>query len=115
MPAAEHRQWLLDQTAPAAEPQTEAARLGRSLFRAAGCGACHTIRGTGASGTIGPDLTHVGSRLSLAGATLPNGKASLVRWIRDNQHIKPENLMLPYRNFTDAELDAVATYLDGLK
>ena len=115
MPPAEHRQWLLDQVEPAEEPRMEGARLGRSLFLAAGCGACHTIRGTDAAGTIGPDLTHVGSRLSLAGATLPNGKASLVRWIRDNQHIKPENLMLPYRNFTDAELDAVATYLEGLK
>jgi cytochrome c oxidase subunit 2 len=115
MPPAEHRQWLLAQAAPAAEPRTEAARLGRSLFQAAGCGACHTVRGTDAAGTIGPDLTHVGSRLSLAGAILPNGKASLVRWIRDNQHIKPENLMPPYRNFTDAEIDAVATYLEGLK
>jgi cytochrome c oxidase subunit II len=114
MPPAEHGQWLLDQSAPAAEPRTEAARLGRSLFRAAGCGACHTIRGTDAAGTIGPDLTHVGSRMSLAGATLPNGKASLVRWIRDNQHIKPENLMLPYRNFSDAALDTVASYLEGL-
>jgi cytochrome c oxidase subunit 2 len=115
MPPAEHRLWLRDQAAPAAEPQTEAARLGRSLFQAAGCGACHTVRGTHAAGTIGPDLTHVGGRLSLAGATLPNGKASLVRWIRDNQHIKPENLMPPYRTFADSEVDAVATYLEGLK
>jgi cytochrome c oxidase subunit 2 len=115
MPPDEHRKWLSDQAAPAAEPQTEAARSGRSLFLAAGCGACHTVRGTNAAGSIGPDLTHVGSRLSLAGATLPNGKESLVLWIRDNQHIKPENLMPAYRNLTGAELDALATYLEGLR
>jgi cytochrome c oxidase subunit II len=115
MPPEEHRQWLHDEAAAAAEPQSDAARQGRSLFQGAGCGACHAIRGTDAAGTIGPDLTHVGSRRSLAGVTLPNDKASLIRWIRDNQHVKPENLMLPYRNFTQTEIDALATYLAGLK
>jgi cytochrome c oxidase subunit 2 len=115
MPADEHRQWLLEQAAPAPEPPTDTAKLGRSLFLAVGCGACHTVRGTEAAGAIGPDLTHVGGRRSLAGATLPNGKEHLVRWIRENQHIKPENLMPAYRNLTDAQLEALATYLEGLR
>jgi cytochrome c oxidase subunit 2 len=52
-------QWLKGQAAHAAEPTTSGARKGRDLFLAAGCGGCHTVRGTAAVGTIGPDLTHL--------------------------------------------------------
>ena len=85
------------------------------LFLSHGCGACHTIRGTEAAGTIGPDLTHIGGRTSLAAATLPNTEAAFARWIRDNQHIKPDNLMPPFRIFNDSELAALSRYMAGLK
>jgi cytochrome c oxidase subunit II len=85
------------------------------VFLSHGCGACHTIRGTDAAGTIGPELTHVGSRLSLAAATLPNDEAALARFITDGQHIKPENLMPRFRIFSDGELAALARYLTSLK
>jgi cytochrome c oxidase subunit 2 len=106
--------WLAREAAPAsaAEPTAIA---GARLFQAGGCGACHTVRGSEARGTIGPDLTHVGSRMSLAAATLPNSAADFVRWIRDNQHIKPENKMPPYRIFSDGELAELAAYLQSLK
>ncbi|HEX5779437.1 MAG TPA: c-type cytochrome [Xanthobacteraceae bacterium] len=106
--------WLQREAAPAPAPAAGAA-AGQKLFFAGGCGACHTIRGTEAAGTIGPDLTHLGGRMSLAAAVLPNDAAAIARWIRDNQHIKPDNKMPPYGMFTEAELKSLANYLAGLK
>ena len=111
MPPADFETWLASQAAPA----TDAAGRGHELFVAAGCGGCHAIRGTLAAGTIGPDLTHIGSRRSVGLDTLPLTKANLARFIADGQHIKPGNLMPPFRIFTENELDAIAVYLAGLR
>lgn len=107
-------EWLEDQAKPAIEPSSAEARRGRNLFLSAGCGACHTVRGTPAAGKIGPDLTHLASRRSVGLDTLPMTEANIRRFIVDGQHIKPGNLMPPYRIFTDADLDAITTYLAGL-
>ncbi|MBA3447535.1 MAG: c-type cytochrome, partial [Pseudaminobacter sp.] len=107
--------WLEREAAEAVKPATEDQLQGHALFIASGCGGCHAVRGTGAKGTIGPDLTHVGGRRTLAAATLPNDVKAFVRWIRDSQHIKPENLMPPYEIFTEAELRQIAAYLDSLE
>lgn len=115
MPPEEYDAWLAREAAPARAPATAVQRRGERLFMESGCGACHAVRGTAAVGTIGPDLTHVGSRLSLAAATLPNDEAAFARWIEDNQHVKPQNLMPPYRLFTPGELASLAAYLDGLE
>jgi cytochrome c oxidase subunit 2 len=115
MPAAEYVVWLRKEASPARSPGTDEQRIGQDLFLATGCGGCHTIRGTPAQGTIGPDLTHVGSRMSLAAATLPNDEQAFARWISGNQHIKPDNLMPPFAQFTDGELAAIASYLDHLE
>jgi cytochrome c oxidase subunit 2 len=115
MPRPEFDAWLAREATPARLPTTERQRVGQRLFLENGCGACHSVRGTDAAGTIGPDLTHVGSRLSLAAATLPNDEAAFARWIEDNQHIKPDNLMPSFRQFTADELAAVAAYLDSLE
>lgn len=106
--------WLAAEAAPASEPASELGRQGMQLFLQNGCGACHAVRGTEADGTIGPDLTHVGGRLSLGAAALPNDAEAFARWIADNQHVKPGNLMPPYRNLSDDELAAIAIYLEGL-
>lgn len=104
--------WLGAEWQLAARTDGEGARL----FVASGCGACHTIRGLpSAVGRVGPDLTHVASRRSLAAATLRNDTDSLVAWIRDNQHIKPDNRMPPYTVLTDGELRALAHYLNELQ
>jgi cytochrome c oxidase subunit 2 len=115
LPEKDYEAWLAKEAAPAREPATEEQRRGQRLFIANGCGGCHTIRGTAAAGTIGPDLTHVGSRMSLAAATLPNDAKAFERWIADNQHIKPDNLMPPFRQFEKSQLQAVAIYLESLK
>ncbi len=110
-----YQAWLSREAAPAIEPSTDLETLGQNLFMQNGCGGCHAVRGTPASGTIGPDLTHVGSRHSLAAAALPNDRTAFAAWISENQHIKPDNQMPAYRTFSPAELDAIAAYLDGLE
>ena len=115
MPQAAFDAWLARESG-AARTFDDASRLeGQRLFLASGCGACHTVRGTPANGRIGPDLTHVGSRQSLAAATLPNDEASFMRWIRDSHEVKPQNLMPPYEIFDDAALAALAAYLSSLE
>jgi cytochrome c oxidase subunit 2 len=66
-------------------------------------------------GNIGPDLTHVASRRSLAANMLPLSKESLARFIADGQHVKPGNRMPAFRIFTDVDLDAIAAYLASLR
>lgn len=107
--------WLKRESAPAQEPADLLAAQGNTLFFAGGCHACHTIRGTPAASEIGPDLTHVGGRTSIGAASLGVDRADFARWIRDNQHIKPGNLMPAYGLFDPAQLDALASYLAGLR
>ncbi|RCS25923.1 cytochrome c oxidase subunit II [Phyllobacterium salinisoli] len=115
MPEKDFAAWLADEAKDAHQPTDELETRGQALFIASGCGACHTVRGTAATGAIGPDLTHVGSRHSLAAATLPNNAEAFARWIRDGQHIKPENLMPPYPIFSDEELASLSSYLAQLR
>lgn len=99
-------------TAGAAQPL---AAPGRDLFAGNGCGLCHTVSGTDAAGTIGPDLTDVGSRAWLAGGTLPNTRANMAHWISDSQALKPGSRMPAYRQFSAEELAALADYLGSLR
>jgi cytochrome c oxidase subunit 2 len=107
--------WADAEAAPAAAPRDAEAERGLAVFLENGCGACHTVRGTAATGAVGPDLTHVGGRPSLAAGTLPNDPAAFARWIADNRHIKPDNLMPAYPMLAPADLAALAHYLDGLE
>jgi cytochrome c oxidase subunit 2 len=107
--------WLAHQQTLARPPDAPLAARGRELFLASGCGACHTIRGTPANGIIGPDLTHVGSRLSIGAGALPNNAEALLRWIARTEHVKPEVLMPAFGMLPQEELQALAMYLEGLK
>jgi cytochrome c oxidase subunit II len=111
----EFARWLAREAGSAETPRESTAQQGHLLFMTSGCGGCHAVRGTAAVGTIGPDLTHVGGRMSLAAATLPNDEAAFARWIRDGQHIKPQNLMPPFGIFNESELAALSRYLVSLK
>ncbi|MBC8037451.1 MAG: cytochrome c oxidase subunit II [Rhizobiales bacterium] len=113
--AREFDAWLVKQQQPAATASTPAQKQGANLFMSTGCNGCHAIRGTLATGTIGPDLTHVGGRVSIAAATLPNDAQSFGHWIRGNQHIKPNNRMPPFGILSDRELAALGAYLEGLQ
>ena len=107
--------WLAGQRSPAAPPQAPAAARGQELFLASGCGACHAIRGTPANGVLGPDLTHVGSRISIGAAALPNNPPALARWIARTDHVKPGVIMPAFGMLPDVDLHALAVYLEGLK
>lgn len=107
--------WLRDQAAPARLPRTAAARRGSDAFVRNGCGGCHTVRGTPANGPLGPDLTHVGSRLSLAAGTLPNTEPAFRTWITRTHAIKPGVLMPSFDMLPPAELDDIAAYLESLQ
>jgi cytochrome c oxidase subunit 2 len=112
--AAAYEAWLAAEREAAATVPVEHT-AGAQLFATLGCAGCHAIRGTDAAGTIGPDLTHVGSRMSLAAASLSNDAASFARWLRDGQHIKPGNRMPPYEILSEEELAALANYLEALE
>ncbi|BBC72789.1 cytochrome c oxidase subunit II [Altererythrobacter sp. B11] len=84
---------------------------GAELFLANGCGACHRVAGTQANGLAGPDLTHLGSRLTLGAGILPNNHGALMGWIGDSQSIKPGNRMPSYNMLSAKELDAIADWL----
>jgi cytochrome c oxidase subunit 2 len=88
---------------------------GRELFAEVGCATCHRVAGTAAQGLSGPDLTHVGSRLSLGAGILPNNRATLIGWIGDSQSIKPNNRMPAYRSLGAGELNALAAYMESLR
>jgi cytochrome c oxidase subunit 2 len=77
------------------------------------CALCHTVRGTDASGRVGPDLTHLASRATLAAGTLPNTSDHLAHWITDPQATKPGNLMPP-TPLAPADLQALVAYLESL-
>jgi cytochrome c oxidase subunit 2 len=111
-PEAAFREWLANQSRPATTPSGLGAK-GAQVFQS-DCSSCHAIRGTQADGDVGPDLTHVGSRTTLASVTIPNGAANLRDWITDNQHIKPGNQM-PDIVLPGSQLDALVAYLEGLK
>lgn len=113
-PPATFERWLAAQRAPARAPETELERHGARVFASASCPLCHAITGTTASSGNGPDLTHLGSRTSLAAATLPNTRAELSAWLRDPQAAKLGNHMPP-NGFTKPDLDALLAYLEGLK
>jgi cytochrome c oxidase subunit 2 len=105
--------WLHNMARPAARPVTAEQQRGRQLFLSNACASCHTIRGTSAHGVIGPDLTHVASRTTLAALTIPNTPRALERWITYPQHIKPGNKM-PGLDLTDSEFHAIRAYLEHL-
>jgi cytochrome c oxidase subunit 2 len=115
-PKAQFQAWLKRQAAPAARPSSAAARRGEQAFLggSGSCSSCHAIRGTPARGFVGPDLTHLASRTTLAGLTIPNSRSYLARWIVDSQHLKPGNDM-PNFHLTGGQLQSLVTYLEGLK
>lgn len=113
-PAADYEAWLQQQQQPAATPVDPLAQEGQQVFLHANCLNCHAIRGTDATGNLGPDLTHLASRRTLGSAIQENSVGNLGGWIANPQHIKPGNLM-PAADLTSTELQALLAYLLTLK
>jgi len=107
--------WLQAQNQPAEPPREPVAQRGAQVFVEQRCTACHTLRGLGPVASIGPDLTHVGSRLYLGAGTLPMSAASLREWIANPQHSKPGARMPSYERLDDEALSALAAFLAQLR
>ncbi|MBC8089652.1 MAG: cytochrome c oxidase subunit II [Phycisphaerae bacterium] len=90
------------------------ALAGRANFMQSGCAACHTIRATMAGGRLGPELTHIASRLTLAAGSFPNTAENMYKWISDPQLHKPGSAM-PTVPLSAAQLQSVAHYLATLR
>jgi cytochrome c oxidase subunit 2 len=95
------------------------AAVGYGLFQSKGCIGCHAIAGyPGAAGTLGPDLTHVGSRKHIVAGWLENTPDNMRRWLRNPNEVKPDNIMgqaIKEGTLTQEEIDALTTYLESLK
>lgn len=114
-PEADFHAWLARQQQPATRPATATQARGLAAFSELGCGQCHTLRGAGASGALGPDLTHVGSRRTLAAASLENTPGNMAHWIAANQQIKPGNAMPSFTHLDPAVLEDLAAFLGSLQ
>ncbi len=106
--------WYLAQLQPAAEATTAHTQHGREVFLSHPCVMCHTIRGTTANATVGPDLTHIASRQTIAAGTLINNTANLSGWIANAQSIKP-GCRMPPNPMPASDLNDLVAYLETLK
>lgn len=107
--------WLSRQREPASEPTTPEASAGEQLFLGGPCSMCHSIRGTGAGGTVAPDLTHLASREYIAANSYPNNIAYLEAWITHAQSLKPECQMPNLTQFSGTQLQDLVAFLSQLK
>jgi len=108
------------------------AERGRALIStgAGGCVGCHTISGNPVMmGIMGPNLTHVGSRTTIAGGLFPNDTKHLARWVKNARAMKPGVQMLTLgkgetdpvtkavvsAGLTDEQIADIVAYLQALK
>ena len=111
MPREEFDAWVASRQVP---PDIPDVSRGRDIFFNSGCAACHTIGGTAAIANLGPDLTWLAERRTLAASTLPNTPENLGLWIANPQWVKPGNLMPP-TDLAPAELGALVEFLQTLR
>lgn len=106
--------WRQNATQGSVPPSTDSQKRGQQVFLSSTCVMCHAIGGTTAGANFGPNLTHVGSRNTIAGATIANTREHLMAWVANSQAFKPGNKM-PANNLSDQDLQAVVDYLQSLK
>ena len=105
--------WLASEALPATADISEMA--GAEVFLSAGCGACHQIRGFSQAGGVGPDLTHLARRDTIAGGTLPLARETLARWIANPEALKPDARMPSFASLADHEREQLLDFLMALK
>jgi cytochrome c oxidase subunit 2 len=113
-PRPKYEEWAKQQQDTAKTPTDSIASRGKEVFLTSTCVMCHAISGTSAGSHAGPDLTHLASRRTIAAGTLPNTRGALAGWIVDPQRIKP-GARMPPNMLSPKDLDALLTYLQGLK
>jgi cytochrome c oxidase subunit II len=108
----EFNRWVANESRPALDGPP--GQSGRDRFLSLSCVNCHTVRGTPADGTVGPDLTHLMARETLASGIEPNTPENIRRWVHDPQQMKPGCLM-PAFSLGEPELEKLVAYLTTLK
>ena len=110
----EFGRWLSRQRDTALTPSDSITRRGQEVFLGSSCVMCHAVSGTPAGSHVGPDLTHLASRRTIAAGTLPNTRGNLAGWILDPQSIKP-GVRMPATRLDPKDLQALLSYLESLK
>jgi cytochrome c oxidase subunit 2 len=106
--------WLAAASQSHQTPTDSTLLYGQRVFLSSGCAVCHTISGTQAQATVGPNLSHLKSRATLAAGTLPNTRENLMGWITNPQAIKP-GVLMPAIPLKPDQLTALVAYLETLK
>jgi cytochrome c oxidase subunit 2 len=112
--ASDFEAWRERALSPARMPATASERMGQQVFMQHACVLCHTISGTDAHGVTGPDLTHFGSRRTIAGGVLANERETLAGWIANPQAYKPGTNM-PAVTLSGNDMAALVDYLESLQ
>jgi cytochrome c oxidase subunit 2 len=107
-------EWVANEALDAAAPVTPVAEAGERVFLEESCVGCHAIRGTEADETLGPDLTHLATRETLASGIIPNTRANLAELILHPQSVKP-GITMPPTSLSEDDLDALLEYLAQLR
>jgi cytochrome c oxidase subunit 2 len=110
----EFSSWTTAARSTAAAPTTDLQKQGLQVFLGRTCSTCHSIQGTKAGARLGPDLTHIASRATLAAGSLPNSMGHLGGWVIDPQGIKP-GVHMPQQQLSSQDLQALLEYLENLK
>jgi cytochrome c oxidase subunit 2 len=108
-------QWLAHERQPGLAPVTDQQIAGQKVFMSGACSLCHMIDGTLAAGTVGPNLTHIGSRQRIAANLLTNNTANLSAWVTHARSLKPAVVMPNMTEFTGDQLRDLVAYLQSLK
>jgi cytochrome c oxidase subunit 2 len=110
----EFSSWATAARSSAPAPTTDLQKQGLQVFLGRTCSTCHAIQGTVAASHVGPDLTHIASRATLAAGSLPNSMGHMGGWIIDPQAIKP-GVNMPRQQLSPQDLQALLEYLESLK
>jgi len=113
--ATDFGRWQARQEATRTEPVSDVAAAGAAIFQRQACAGCHTVRGTSATGTVGPDLTDFGGRETIGAGLLENNSRNLADWIRDAPELKPGTAMPSFHDLTDRDVQAIVAYLESLQ
>jgi cytochrome c oxidase subunit 2 len=111
----EFARWLAHERSPAAQPVTLEAARGQTVFMNGPCPVCHTVAGTQALATVGPNLTHIGGRATIAAGWLPEDLATLHAWVVNAPSLKPGTQMPALTQFSGPDLHDLVAYLEDLK
>jgi cytochrome c oxidase subunit II len=106
--------WIDAQRQPSVQPANDVQKRGQQIFMTSVCTQCHTIQGTRAGGSVGPNLTHIASRQYIAAGSLANTREHLANWVTDPQKFKP-GIRMPMNEYSKEDLNALIDYLETLK